>query len=409
MRRIVIFPGKLNGVFFLNEIEYLKKYFDEIVILTYPCMKNDIRNISTTYNLKTYVIKSSFFSIFSFSFIKWLFYKETKNEIIKNCRFTKQGIMKFLYILNYGLFFIKSKKILDKIIFSDMNTIFYSYWLTRGAYTITFYNLIRNLNIKTISRAHGYDLYEYRNKANFLPFRNCIYNNISKLYFISNNGIKYFIDKYHDTHNLTEFKLSRLGTFNKQGIYKQIENKRDICIASCSNINYNKRLDLIIDILSIMNIPVKWIHIGAGPLELKIKKYAKDKLNKNSYMFLGELQNNSILETYLKFDVDFFINMSDSEGVPVSIMEAISIGIPVIARDVGGIKDILNENNGLLLSSDENLISYANSIKTFLMNRIKNTEMYIKYSKSSIKEWDNKYNADKNYTYFFNDLIEISN
>ena len=32
-----------------------------------------------------------------------------------------------------------------------------------------------------------------------------------------------------------------------------------------------------------------------------------------------------------------FINMSDSEGVPVSIMEALSIGIPVIARAVGGI------------------------------------------------------------------------
>lgn len=41
--------------------------------------------------------------------------------------------------------------------------------------------------------------------------------------------------------------------------------------------------------------------------------------------------------------------MSDSEGIPVSIMEAMSFGIPVIARNVGGMSEIVNEENGLLL------------------------------------------------------------
>lgn len=45
--------------------------------------------------------------------------------------------------------------------------------------------------------------------------------------------------------------------------------------------------------------------------------------------------------------------MSDSEGIPVSIMEAMSFGIPVIARNVGGMSEIVNEENGLLLENDD--------------------------------------------------------
>ena len=47
------------------------------------------------------------------------------------------------------------------------------------------------------------------------------------------------------------------------------------------------------------------------------------------------------------------MNVSESEGIPVSIMEASSFGIPVIATNVGGVGEIVeNGYNGLLLNKD---------------------------------------------------------
>ncbi len=61
------------------------------------------------------------------------------------------------------------------------------------------------------------------------------------------------------------------------------------------------------------------------------------------------MSNDKILDVYEQFDVDFFINLSDSEWIPVTIMEAMPMGIPVIDRNVGGISEIVNKSNGLLL------------------------------------------------------------
>ncbi|MFR4320263.1 MAG: glycosyltransferase [Blautia massiliensis (ex Durand et al. 2017)] len=45
------------------------------------------------------------------------------------------------------------------------------------------------------------------------------------------------------------------------------------------------------------------------------------------------------------------MNVSSSEGIPVSIMEATSFGIPGIATDAGGTKEIIRDKeNGVLLS-----------------------------------------------------------
>ena len=61
------------------------------------------------------------------------------------------------------------------------------------------------------------------------------------------------------------------------------------------------------------------------------------------------------------------MNASTSEGVPVSIMEACSFGIPIVATDVGGISEVVsNGNNGLLLKPDFSIYDYAQAIKTII-------------------------------------------
>jgi len=48
-----------------------------------------------------------------------------------------------------------------------------------------------------------------------------------------------------------------------------------------------------------------------------------------------------------------FINTSSSEGIPVSMMEAQSFGIPILAMDVGGVREIVGPQTGRLLQQDD--------------------------------------------------------
>ena len=52
------------------------------------------------------------------------------------------------------------------------------------------------------------------------------------------------------------------------------------------------------------------------------------------------------------------------EGIPVSIMEAI-VSIPIIATDVGGVSEIVNEETGLLVNKNPNLDKIADLINNF--------------------------------------------
>lgn len=412
MNKIIVLPGTADAVFFINEVDYCKKYFDEVIVISYPGNEKAFLEISNKKGFKYHVVRINVLkSLINTYFYKWLFDKNTRKEIKNEFSFSKQGLSKMLYILLYGLFYINAKNCIDREILSnhDDNIFMYSFWLSRGAYTIANYNISRDKNIKKIiSRAHGYDLYEYRNKTKYLPFRSFIGRNLDEIYFISDHGLNYFDEKY-DSSSLSMHKcISRLGTFNPYMIQKKVKNKKKICVASCSSIIAVKRLDLIIDVIASINLSVEWVHIGTGSMKDIIELHAAKKLKKDSYHFLGQIDNSEILRAYEKFDVDFFINMSDSEGIPVAIMESISMGIPVIARNVGGNSEIVNEKVGLLIEDISNLELVFKQVNEEIRQRIEDIELYKDKIENCMKLWDEKYNAEKNFDKFFRGIIDTS-
>jgi glycosyltransferase involved in cell wall biosynthesis len=409
MNKVIILPGKMDSVFFINEIDYITKNFDEVLVISYPGEESVFSKIAKEKGFRYVVVKTNLYKVlFDVDFYKWLFDTNTKTEIKSAFSISKKGFSKLIYILYYGLFYIHTKKFIDYEIGkcpSD-NVYLYSFWLSRGAYTIANYNINRKSNVmKLLSRAHGYDLYEERNSMNYLPFREFINENIDEIHFISENGMKYFTNKF-DKNSISSRKyISRLGTYNPNSFHKEVKFKKKICIASCSSTISVKRLDLIIDVIANINISVEWIHIGIGNLQNSMKSYAEEKLFGKAYHFLGEMENSAILKTYNEYDVDFFINMSDSEGVPVSIMEAMSAGIPTIARNVGGNKEIVNMNTGLLIEDTSNMELVYSLVNEEIRTRICDTNIYQLKSIECIKLWDEKYNAYKNYNKFFTKFV----
>ena len=397
MKKAIFFVGKMNYSFFLNEIEYLKEKYEIVEVLAYEGNKEIYDKICKKYNFNYSIVKNiSLSSFFSLLFFKWFFKCETLNEIKENFSFSRKGLQKVLYILLYGNFCISIQKKISKFLKKDQEEILlYSYWLTRGAYSFCYLkNEMKNIKLKVISRAHGYDLYENRNILNFLPFREYIDQHIDRIFFISEDGKKYFENRYK-FKNTNKYFISKLGTENNLHLKKKILKKNKICIASCSSIIKIKRLDILIDILSRLKIDFYWIHLGEGELSQKIREQAEKMLDHKNYKFYGNVKNSEILNIYLENDVDYFINTSDSEGIPVSIMEAISLGIPCIGRNVGGMREIVNTQTGLLL--DE--VDYE-KIEKFLEIRLNDIKEYENILGNVIKFWEKNYNAKNNYEDF---------
>ena len=180
-------------------------------------------------------------------------------------------------------------------------------------------------------------------------------------------------------------------------------------ICSCSYVILRKRVDLIIKSLGeIEDARIHWIHIGDGSLEKDIKSLADDILGDKpniSYEFKGYMTSEQIMRFYNKNNIDCFISTTEAEGgCPVSISEAISFGIPVIATAVGGVPEIVKENFGVLLDSSGDISEISNAIVGLCklpMERM----MAMRLSARSF--WENNFNAEINHAKFAEELLAL--
>lgn len=408
MNKLIVLPGRADSPFFLNELKILTQKFDEVVIISYPISKREEQKIRQAYKVDYYTVGKKQISLNTIQeFRKWIRNHWTKQEIINNAAFSKKGILRLMYILMYGVFSVQTYEILLKEVEKSASQVYlYSYWLSRPAYAVAYFLSQNKKKVKkAFSRAHRYDLYDWRNDVGYLPFRKFIYDQLDSIYFISKDGMDYYKDwlnNFGGNDGKTNLLLSYLGTYNQNHWKKEIKEKSEIVVASCSAIISVKRLDLIIRTLEyVKDMKLRWIHIGTGELEEKIKKMAVQKLPHLEVKFLGEVDNERILQIYKKEDVDYFINLSDSEGLPVSIMEALSLGIPVIGRDVGGVREIVNDRTGCLLRGGID----RRKIYSFLKLRVEQPEQYEAISKEAIYFWEQNFDGNKNYRDFIEDVL----
>ncbi len=92
--------------------------------------------------------------------------------------------------------------------------------------------------------------------------------------------------------------------------------------------------------------------VGDGLDYQKIKNSAVDLESAGLVRFTGLLQNQELVEELAASD--FLVLFSNYENMPVVILEAFACGIPVVATRVGGIPEMVNKENGLLVdASDE--------------------------------------------------------
>ena len=119
------------------------------------------------------------------------------------------------------------------------------------------------------------------------------------------------------------------------------------------------------------------------------------------YEFMGRLENNLLLNLYKKNKPDLFINLSYSEGIPVSIMEAMSFGVPCIVSQVGGCIELVTNTIGFPVHVDESAKKIGEIIDDFFNLSNAEKEIIRKNSHAHILE---NFNSTKNYTKFCKSL-----
>jgi glycosyltransferase involved in cell wall biosynthesis len=288
--------------------------------------------------------------------------------------------------------------------------IIYTYWFKYETLASLICKKYFNMPVKCITRTHGGDLYEFVQKNNYQPYKKWIDKYIDRIFFASKAGYDYYINLYAGTYK-DKYILSRLGIENQYGFQEtnnHLSVNRCLNIVSCSYMVPLKRIHLIIKALSEINdITIKWVHIGDGVEGDNLENLANILLKKKTnifYNFIGFLDNDSIKKYYYDNYFDCFVSTTSSEGLPVSMMEVISFGIPIISSNVGGVSEIVNQETGILLNPDNCVEELINALHKIASMTIQETE---KLRKSCRKYWEDNYRAETQYVKFVNNLKSL--
>ena len=136
-------------------------------------------------------------------------------------------------------------------------------------------------------------------------------------------------------HFSSEYKEEELCALKKE-LKKE---KDDIFVITTSRLAKKNAIDDVIRAFEFLPKNIKFLILGIGPDEKKLKKLSKEKGMNERILFLGHVDY-KLIPKYLKIS-DIFIRPSLSEGFGNSFVEAMVVGIPVIATPVGGIVDFL--------------------------------------------------------------------
>lgn len=395
------FPYKYGEAFLENEIDEISSFFDMIIILPSDMTPNDpiTRKIKSP-NVSSVVFENQSlrFRKMQYAFMGLPLIRFGSGKKVKQCLFDAyfNAACKSQYK--------KIAKILDEYHFGkDDEVILYSYWLYISAkVAVDLKQRYKDVtNIKCVSRAHAFDIYE--NKR-YLPEREYTLSGLDGIYPCSDNGTNYLQEKYPLYRG--KIKTSYLGTYDK-GFAQQMKSDT-FSIVSCSRIAPEKRLELIIDSLELLKdcgVSLEWTHFGGGDTFEEIKKRAEEKLGFMKVNLKGSVLNLEILKSYENKYYNMFINTSSAEGLPVSIMEACSFGLPVIATDVGGTSEIVLDGTvGFLLEANPTPQTVADTILKMIQM---DPEAYAVMRKNARTHWEENFEAKKNYREFSEQLLAL--
>ena len=397
------FPYNISEPFLANEHPLYKEYFDKVLMVTngkkgeHPTRQIDDPSIEL---ITDYTLSKDLKSIVQA--IPWMladkmFYKELKQLLSKNFSLKKLYEMVVVSLCANHRAKQAYEWLRQHPEFEP--AVLYGTWLYIPAYAAVRLNSKLSNKYYSVSRAHGFDIYHERHSTGYIPFQKQLFYALGEISAISDNGKEYLVQKYGCESKVS---VNRLGATDKEKT-NPYSDREVFKIVSCSRVIPLKRLDRLADTLkTIDNRRVHWTHIGDGEDFKKLQSRLENLPDNITVNLLGRIPNEKVYDIYSEQPFHAFVNVSETEGAPVSIMEAMSFSIPAIATSVGGTPELVDNNkNGILLDADFSDKQLADAI-------LKMADMpekdYLCLRSNSRKKFEDEYCATNNHRKFLNHL-----
>lgn len=237
----------------------------------------------------------------------------------------------------------------------------YTYW--RGGATMAMARIARERpRMATLTRVHGYELYEERFRPPFQPWTD-VYAQMSRVVTVSQHGLDYLRVRGVGPSALM---LSRLGV-DAPAAPTRTSHDGVLRVLSCSFMQPVKRVPLLARAMVSLarrqtRRQVHWTHLGGGPDMTAVRDALADSPTTLDVNLPGNVVHAVVRAHYAQEAVDVFVLVSESEGLPVSVQEALAAGVPVVATDVGGVREAVDSTVGRLLGPDPSPEEIADAV-----------------------------------------------
>jgi len=344
------------------------------------------RDILRKLGFKSFVVKFS-------SFLPLLFSVVSKDFVS-----FRENPREFVFTL-FKLYLMAEESVETIEAIDGEEILHYSYMMYERATILSILNRMGVVE-KFIARGHGNDIYRENYGAYSARYRGFELARIERLFTVSEHMKRYISAEYPQYDKKITTSYLGVGEHRRNppfaGRYR---------IVTVSNVIPLKRVDRMLGILERIDIGLEWIHFGSGPLFEELKKKADELMGRKENIKIllpGRISNSDLIEFYGREHVSIFMNLSLTEGLPVSIMEALSVGIPIIATNVGGTAESIPDKSFLLGKDfdDEEAVGYIYDILNM------DEKDYLGLRERSFALYRERFSAERNYAKF---VREVSN
>lgn len=266
-------------------------------------------------------------------------------------------------------------------------------------------------NITVIYTAHGFHFFKgapIKNWLLYYPFERWLARYTDVLITINKEDfaraqtfkakrVEYVPGVGLDTDKYSGLIIDKLAKRRELGVSEEA-----FVILSVGELNKNKNHETVIKAISkLQNLDIYYVICGSGVLNKYLKELAISLGIAEKVILLG--YRTDVNEIYHAADI--FALPSYREGLPVSLMEAMATGLPVVCSDIRGNRDLINNKIGGYLVKPDNVDGFAASIKNCIEHKdtcklmgLHNTVTIIQFDSAMVKlKLSRLYNAVTNW------------
>lgn len=154
-------------------------------------------------------------------------------------------------------------------------------------------------------------------------------------------------------------------------VAEKLPGKRGFRVLCVGRLVQHKGLEQLIDAMAFLRPPTHLLIVGAGPLKAALEARAAASPAKERIRFLGRVPLEDLPDIYRACDVFALPSVSRLEAFGIVALEAMASGLPVVASDIPGVREVVAEGGEGFLANPLDPASFASRIDALLQDPLR--------------------------------------